>query len=104
MIVIISPFYRRLKEMILFAHSLRVPFRQVFYSFRMHFSGLQSQSHPKTMSKTALVLATNGTEDIELVVTIDVLRRANVNVCVCIKDFSVSSFRSRLLDYPTAII
>jgi putative intracellular protease/amidase len=34
----------------------------------------------RTMSKTALVLATDGTEDIELIATVDVLRRANVNV------------------------
>jgi putative intracellular protease/amidase len=36
--------------------------------------------HPRTMSKTALVLATDGSEDIELVATVDILRRANVNV------------------------
>ncbi|KAI6197408.1 hypothetical protein M3Y94_01220400 [Aphelenchoides besseyi] len=41
-----------------------------------HFSPL------KTMSKTALIIATDGSEDIELTITSDVLRRANVNVTI----------------------
>ncbi|KAI6232906.1 DJ-1 protein family protein [Aphelenchoides fujianensis] len=37
---------------------------------------------PKTMSKTALIVASDGSEDIELIVTSDILRRANVNVTI----------------------
>jgi len=36
----------------------------------------------RTMSKTALILATDGTEDMELVITANILRRANVNVTI----------------------
>ncbi|KAI6183486.1 Protein DJ-1 protein [Aphelenchoides bicaudatus] len=41
-----------------------------------------ASEHPRTMSKTALVLATDGSEEIELLATVDILRRANVNVTV----------------------
>lgn len=34
----------------------------------------------KTMAKTALIIASDGSEDIELSVVSDVLRRANVEV------------------------
>ncbi|CAD5217570.1 unnamed protein product [Bursaphelenchus xylophilus] len=37
---------------------------------------------PKTMSKTALIIASDGSEDIELTVVSDVLRRANVEVTI----------------------
>ena len=44
------------------------------------FSSTNESNHPPTMSKTALILVHDNTEDIELVATSDVLRRANVDV------------------------
>lgn len=48
--------------------------------------------YPRTMSKTALVLATDGSEEIELLATVDILRRANVVV-------SFSSVSTGLIAY-----
>jgi hypothetical protein len=54
-----------------------------------------NQAPLRTMSKTALILATEGTEDIELTVTSDVLRRANVNVSLNIDCFHFLGYYCR---------
>lgn len=44
------------------------------------FSQLSQQTPVQTMSKSALVLLTDGSEEIEFCATVDILRRANVKV------------------------
>lgn len=50
-------------------------FKQINFVNREQFC----RNHCNTMSKTALILAANGSEEMELVITGDVLRRAGVS-------------------------
>jgi len=65
--------------------ALRSPLKRLVTTF--HFVEVNQRnvsfSEPlRKMSKTALIIASDGSEDIELSTTSDVLRRANVNVTI----------------------